>query len=270
MKISVHKYGGSSLATTEQIKSVAKHIKSRLEKIDRLVVVVSAMGKFTDELITMAKGINSSPPRREMDMLLSVGERVSSSLLCMALYDLNISAISLTGSQCGILTNHNHGNAQIIDIKSERLMSSLKTHKVIVIAGFQGVCPETKDITTLGRGGSDLTAIALAINLKVKSCKIYTDVDGVMTTDPKIDKEAKLISSLDWETMTKMAVSGAKVMHPRACALAHKYNLPFEIRSSFNFERQGTKVGYEKNLNKYKKNEKFNDSLISTQISDQT
>lgn len=243
MDIAVQKYGGTSLASIDRLERVALHIKASLGVAKRLVVVVSALGNFTDEWLDIATSLNPSPPKREMDMLLTVGERVSSSLLCMALHALGVEAISLTGSQCGILTDANHGNAKISAIRCSRLTASLQDYQVLVVAGFQGVCLETNDVTTLGRGGSDVTAIALAVVLAAQRCEIYTDVAGVMTADPKLDPNAKVINLMSWADMQAVADGGAQIMHPRACRLARKYALPFVVRSSFDFSLPGTQIG---------------------------
>jgi aspartate kinase len=242
MKLAVQKYGGTSLANADRLKHVARHIKASLQTFDRLVVVASAMGRFTDEWIELAHSISSNPPQREMDMLLSVGERVSSALLCMALHEVGVTAVSLTGSQCGILTTPEHGNAKIIGIRGDRVPKAFETNSVVVIAGFQGVSQDTKDVTTLGRGGSDLTAIAMGIALKANTCQIFTDVPGVMTNDPDVDPDAKLIPELEWAEMTRMAYNGAGVMHPRACRLAQIYHRTFEVRSSFTPNIAGTLI----------------------------
>ncbi|NRA45164.1 MAG: aspartate kinase [Oligoflexales bacterium] len=231
-RIQVQKYGGTSVGDLPRLERVAARIQASLESCDKVVVVVSAMGRFTDELIGMAKSIHSCPPKRELDMLVTTGERISSSLLGISLHKLGISAISLTGSQCGILTDETHGNARIRQIQGDRLKSCLESYQVVIVAGFQGVSPMTKDITSLGRGGSDLTAVALAIALQAKLCEINTDVDGVFTGDPKKVVEPKLISKLTWKEMTELSWAGAGVLHHRAAFLAEKHKLPIVIRSS--------------------------------------
>jgi len=243
MQVLVQKYGGTSVGTLERIAGVALHIKSSYEKTRyKLVIVVSAMGTFTDELVQMGLGLHPSPPKREFDMLLSAGERISASLLSIALHRVGVSSISLTGSQSGILTDEVHGNARITKILGNRIRDELSTHDVVIIAGFQGVSPLTKDVTTLGRGGSDLTAVALAIALESKGCEIYTDVPGVMSADPRVVANANTISHLSWELMSDLAIAGAGVVHYRAALVAQKFNMPFEIRYSQNPEITGTKI----------------------------
>ena len=231
-EILVQKYGGTSLGDLEKLGLVAKRIQASLADHRKLVVVVSAMGSYTDELVAMAKSIHKAPPKRELDMLVTTGERISSSLLGIGLHSLGISAISLTGSQCGILTDETHGNAKIQEIKGDRIKKSLDKHQVVIVAGFQGVSPVTKDITSLGRGGSDLTAVALAIALNADFCEINTDVDGVFTSDPRVVAEPKLIRRLSWEDMIEMSWAGAGVLHHRAAYLAKKFMLPLVIRSA--------------------------------------
>lgn len=231
-RISVQKYGGTSVGGLVQLEMVAERISMSLNSCDRVLVVVSAMGGFTDELLAMANTIHSNPPKRELDMLVTTGERISAALLGISLNKLGISAISLTGSQCGILTDETHGNARIQKIKDDRLKNCLEDYEVVIVAGFQGVSPATKDITSLGRGGSDLTAVALAIALKAEYCEINTDVKGVFTSDPRFVSQAKLIAKLTWDEMTNMSWKGAGVLHHRAAFLAKKYKLPVIIRSS--------------------------------------
>ncbi|MFK7827356.1 MAG: aspartate kinase [Oligoflexales bacterium] len=231
-QILVQKYGGTSLGDLAKLDMVAKRIHTSLNCNSKVVVVVSAMGSFTDELIAMANSIHTAPPKRELDMLVTTGERISSSLLCIALNHLGVSAISLTGSQCGILTDETHGNARIQKIKGNRMRACLETHQVVIVAGFQGVSPSTKDITSLGRGGSDLTAVALAIALNADFCEINTDVDGVFTSDPRMVAKPKLINKLSWDEMLEMSWAGAGVLHHRAAFLAKKYQLPIVIRSA--------------------------------------
>ncbi len=241
MQLLVQKYGGTSVGTLERIGNVAVHIKNTREQSPlKLIVVVSAMGTYTDELIQMGRALHPWPPRRELDMLLSAGERISASLLSIALHRQGIAAISLTGSQSGILTDSVHGNARISKILGHRIREELKTHDVVIIAGFQGVSPLTKDVTTLGRGGSDLTAVALAIALEAKGCEIYTDVPGIMTADPRQVSNARVLHTLSWEMMSELASAGAGVVHHRAALVAQKFQMPFEIRSSQNFSLRGT------------------------------
>jgi aspartate kinase len=246
MQVLVQKYGGTSVGTLERIAGVAQHIKdSQTQTHHKLVIVVSAMGSFTDELVAMGKGLHPSPPKREFDMLLSAGERISAALLSISLDRIGVSSVSLTGSQSGILTDEVHGNARITKILNKRIHEELAKYDVVIIAGFQGVSPLTKDVTTLGRGGSDLTAVALAISLEATGCEIYTDVPGVMTADPRQVAQAQLIKTLPWDIMGELATAGAGVVHHRAALVAQKFKMPFEIRSSQNPNIVGTKVeGY--------------------------
>lgn len=250
MELIVQKYGGTSVATVERIKAVAEHLNVTLRKKPqlKLVVVVSAMGDQTDELIELANQVCPNPPGRETDMLLSVGERITMALLAMALYDKGIDSVSLTGSQSGILTDANHGNARIQKILGDRIKHSLEKGKVVIVAGFQGMCPETKDITTLGRGGSDLTAIALASALRATRCEIYKDVDGVFTTDPRVVKSARKLDHMSMQNLLELTWSGAQVVHARGAHVAKKSKIPLEIRSSFNLETRGTLIVSEQSL----------------------
>ncbi|NPB02977.1 MAG: aspartate kinase [Thermotogae bacterium] len=236
----VLKFGGSSVATPQRIKDVARLIKDKAETCQP-VVVVSAMGKTTDELLRLAKSVSPSPPPRELDMLLTVGERISMALLSMALHDLGLKAVSFTGSQVGIITENKFNRARVLEIKLYRILDALRDRKIPVVAGFQGVSL-SKEITTLGRGGSDLTAIALAISLGKVPCEIYTDVPGVFALDPHDFPSARRYDRLDYGVLSEMASSGAKVMHARAVNLAAKYNLPFLILSSYEPEMGGTLV----------------------------
>lgn len=242
----VQKYGGTSLGSLERVQIVARHIKNTLisnnHSNTKLIVVVSAMGQHTNELLYMARSLNSHPPKRELDMLLTVGERISMSFLSIALHRYNIKAISLTGSQCGIITDENHCNAKIKKILVDRLNKYIRQYDVIIIAGFQGVSELNKEITTLGRGGSDLTAIALACALKAQQCDIYTDVDGIYTADPNVVPNAKKIHTIRFDIVSNMAWAGAKIVHHRAADLALKYKLPYKIKSSFDFAVPGTLV----------------------------
>jgi len=242
MGLIIQKYGGSSVASLERIKAVADHIKSCAQQGNRLVVTISAMGSQTDELSKLAIAMSPNPPRRELDMLLTAGERISMALLSIALHDRGVDAVSLTGSQCGILTDQTHGNARITKILGDRIRSSLNENRVVIVAGFQGVSPATKEITTLGRGGSDLSAIALAATLKADKCQLFKDVENLMTADPRYVKSPKPIMHISWQSMNEMAWAGANVLHPRGAHLAQKFEIPFEIRSSFNLEKPGTIV----------------------------
>ena len=238
----VQKYGGTSVGTIDRIKHVAAHIAHTVQSGDQVVAVISAMGDQTDELLAMAHAISANPPRRELDMLLTSGERIAMALVTIALHELGQKAVSLTGSQSGIITDTVHGNARISRIGPVRIQENLAAGQVVIVAGFQGVSAETKEITTLGRGGSDLSAIALAAALGAKSVQLFKDVDGVCTADPRVVPDAKMIPFLDWSSMTEMAWAGASVLHPRGAHLAAKFNLPVEIRSSFNLGSQGTVI----------------------------
>ncbi len=221
---------------------MADHVSLTVKGGNKLVVVVSAMGTHTDELLNMALSLSSAPQKRELDMLLTVGERVSMSLLSIRLHELGITSVSLTGSQCGILTDENHGNARITKILGDRIRQSLENHDLVIVAGFQGVNPQTKEITTLGRGGSDLTALAIAHALKANYCEIYKDVDGVCTADPETVPSAQVLKQISWTTLCELTWAGASILHPRAVHLAAKYKIPFTIRSSFNWLKEGTDV----------------------------
>ena len=242
MVLIVQKYGGSSVGSVERIKAVSKRICQTAQKGNQVVVVVSAMGKTTDSLVKLAQEISSKPCRREMDMLLSTGEQVSIALLSMALQELEQPAISLTGAQVGIVTEAQHSKARILEIKTERIERHLQQGKVVVVAGFQGITNfEELEITTLGRGGSDTSAVALAAALKADVCEIYTDVPGILTTDPRIIPEAKLMDEITCDEMLELASLGAKVLHPRAVEIARNYGMPLVVRSSWT-EDAGTRV----------------------------
>lgn len=228
----VQKYGGSSVATTEKIRFVAEKVVATKRAGNQVIVVVSAMGKTTDNLISLAKEVHPSPPEREMDLLLSTGEIVSVALLCMAIENLGESAEGMTGYFAGIQTDSFHTKARIQKIEPSRVIDQLNKGSIVVIAGFQGISPESA-ITTLGRGGSDLTAIAIAAAVKADICEIYTDVEGVFTTDPNIVPEAKLIPEISYDEMLEMASAGAKVMQSRAVEFAKRYNVPFAVKSTF-------------------------------------
>lgn len=234
MAIIVKKFGGSSVASIELIKSIAHRIASAYREGDSVVLVVSAMAKTTDELFRLAFEISDHPSRRELDMLLTAGERISMSLLSLALHNEGFSSISFTGSQSGIMTDSMHGNARITDVNAFRIKEELAKGKIVIVAGFQGVSP-AKEITTLGRGGSDTSAVALASYLGADLCEIFTDVDGVYTADPRLVPSARLIPSLDYAQMLALAYSGSKVLHPRAVEFAYKYKIPVEVKSSFTF-----------------------------------
>jgi aspartate kinase len=232
MAIIVQKYGGSSVADAEKIKNVARRVAARRDKGDDLVVVVSAMGKTTDQLIDLARQVSDQPEDREMDVLLSTGETVSSSLMAMALRSLGYPAISLSGAQAGIGTEARYSRARILSVDPQRIHKELDEGKIVIVAGFQGISDEM-DITTLGRGGSDTTAVSLAVALKADTCEIYTDVDGVYTTDPRIEPKARKLKEINYEEMLELATYGAKVMHNRAVELGKVYNMPILVASSF-------------------------------------
>lgn len=240
MALIVKKFGGTSVGTIARINAVADYLTKVTEKGDTCICVVSAMAGQTNALLQQAGELSSTPPKREVDMLLTVGERVSMALLSIALHHRQVSAISLTGSQCGILTDHTHGNARISKILGHRIREGIVRHRVVIVAGFQGMNPETKDITTLGRGGTDLTAVAVAQALQADQCDIYTDVDGIFTADPRYVTTARRLNKVSWTTVIEMAWAGAKVVHPRAAHLAFKYNIPVTIKNSFNLDDQGT------------------------------
>ena len=239
-KLLVWKFGGTSVGDVERIRHVASLMEQAVRKGFRLTVVVSAMGGYTDKLISLAHSLNASPPRRELDMLVTTGERISMSLLSIALASLGVSSISLTGSQSGILTDENHGNARIVGIRGDRIIAGLKQVPVVIIAGFQGVSPKSKDITSLGRGGSDLSAVALAIHLGAGQCEIFTDVPGVMTADPGAVPGARLLRKMPWDMMCDYALNGAGVLHHRAANLAAIFKMPLVIRSTFTPDQEGT------------------------------
>ncbi len=241
MSLIVQKYGGSSLATTKNIEYVARKVVGCKRKGNKLVVVVSAMGKTTDNLIEMARKVHNCPPEKEMDILLSTGEMVSVAMLCMAIENMGEEAEGFPGHFAGIKTDNFHTKARIQTIEPSRILSELKKESIIVIAGFQGISPESA-ITTLGRGGSDLTAIAIAAAIKADMCEIYTDVDGIYTADPHLLPNARLIQRLSYEELLEMASAGAKVMFSRAVEFAKKYNVPFVVKSTFSEKGEGTMV----------------------------
>lgn len=237
-RLIVQKFGGTSVANVEKIKNVAKRVVSYRRKGHRLVVVVSALGDTTDELLHLAQQINPMPSEREMDMLMATGEQVSSSLLAMATQQLGFRSIALTGAQVGILTDNVHTKARILDIKAQRILKEIKAGRIVIVAGFQGVTA-AQDITTLGRGGSDLSAVALAKVIKADVCEIYTDVEGVFTADPRIVKSAKKISKISYDEMLEMASLGAQVMQSRSIEVAKKFDVPVHVRSSL-VKNEGT------------------------------
>jgi len=229
----VQKYGGSSLENADRIKRVAERIVKTRKAGNDVVVVCSAMGDTTDELLDLAQRVNPVPPEREMDMLLTAGERISNSLVAMAIGALGAEALSFTGSQAGVITDSTHGKARIIDVSPGRVQQALDEGYICLVAGFQGVSQDTKDITTLGRGGSDTTAVALAAALNADVCEIYTDVDGVFTADPRIVLNAKRLDRVPYEEMLEMAASGAKVLMLRCVEYARRYGVPIHVRSSY-------------------------------------
>jgi aspartate kinase len=237
----VQKYGGSSVADAERIKRVAERIVDTRRAGNDVVVVVSAMGDTTDELIELAEQVVPVPSGREFDMLLTAGERISMALLAMAVNSLGYKAESFTGSQAGVLTTSSHGRARILNITPGRIENSVAEGNVAIVAGFQGVSPDTKDITTLGRGGSDTTAVALAAALNAEVCEIYTDVDGVYTADPRIVPNARRLEHVTYEEMLELAACGAKILHLRSVEYGRRYGVPIHVRSSFS-TKSGTLV----------------------------
>jgi len=237
----VQKYGGSSVSDAGRIRTVAERIVSTRAAGHEVCVVVSAMGDSTDELLDLAQQVSEVPPARELDMLLTAGERISMALLAMAIAGLGHEARSFTGSQAGVITDSAHGKARIIDVTPGRIRGALDAGAVAIVAGFQGVSQDTKDVTTLGRGGSDTTAVALAAALGAEVCEIYTDVDGVFTADPRVVPSARRLAAITYDEMLEMAASGAKVLHLRCVEYAKRYDLPIHVRSSFS-QRPGTLV----------------------------
>ena len=242
MTLIIQKYGGTSVGSVERIKSVAQRICKISYKDKKIVVVVSAMGKTTDTLVGLSQEITSNPSRREMDMLLSTGEQVTIALVTMALQKLGKRAISLTGAQVGIVTEAEHSHARILSIRTDRIQRHIRQNDIVVVAGFQGVsCVDSLEITTLGRGGSDTSAVALAASLKASYCEIYTDVPGILTTDPRLVKSAQLIREITSDEMLELASLGAQVLHPRAVEIARNFGLPLIVRSSWS-DNPGTLV----------------------------
>jgi aspartate kinase len=239
----VQKYGGTSVADPERIKAVADHIVATRRSGAEVLVVVSAMGSTTDELEDLARQVSATPSARELDMLLTAGERISIALLCMAIIDRGEHAVSFTGSQAGILTDTSHGRAKIVEVRAERLRETLAGGAIAVVAGFQGVST-TSDITTLGRGGSDTTAVALAAALGADACEIYTDVSGIYTADPRLVANARRLDRVSYEEMLDLAATGGRVLALRSVEFARNYNVPVQVRSSFTWE-PGTWVGEE-------------------------
>ena len=241
MGIVVQKYGGSSLADAASIKRVARRITEAKKAGNDVVVAVSAMGDSTDELLELAEGVSPLPPARELDMLLTAGERISMALVAMAISDLGFTARSFTGSQAGVITDSVHGKAKIIDVTPGRIRDAIAEGHIVIVAGFQGVSQDTKEITTLGRGGTDTTAVALAAALGADVCEIYTDVDGVFTADPRIVRSARKLDRVSYEEMLELAACGAKILHLRCVEYARRYTIPIHVRSSFS-HKEGTWV----------------------------
>ncbi|MCX6451117.1 MAG: aspartate kinase [Actinobacteria bacterium] len=241
MGLIVQKYGGSSVADAEGLKRVANRIVATKKAGHQVVVVVSAMGDTTDELLDLANQVSPLPNGRELDMLLTAGERISMALLAMAINNLGHEARSFTGSQAGVLTTSTHGRARIIDVAPGRITEALAEGAIAIVAGFQGINQETKDVTTLGRGGSDTTAVALAAALEADVCEIYTDVDGIFTADPRVVPSARKLKTVTYEEMLELAASGAKVLHLRCVEYARRYDMPIHVRSSFS-NNEGTWV----------------------------
>ena len=241
MGIVVQKYGGSSLSDASAIKRVARRIVEVKKAGHDVVVAVSAMGDSTDELLELAEEVSPLPPARELDMLLTAGERISMALVAMAISDLGFTARSFTGSQAGVITDSVHGKAKIIDVTPGRIQTAIADGHIVIVAGFQGVSQDTKEITTLGRGGTDTTAVALAAALEADVCEIYTDVDGVFTADPRIVPTARKLDAVTYEEMLELAACGAKILHLRCVEYARRYDIPIHVRSSFS-QLEGTLV----------------------------
>ena len=241
MGLIVQKFGGSSVADAEGMKRVAARIVATKKAGHQVVVVVSAMGDTTDELIELANAVTPIPQGRELDMLLTAGERISMAVLAMAIHNLGFEALSFTGSQAGVITDSVHGKARIIDVTPGRIREAIDSGAIAIVAGFQGISQDTKDITTLGRGGSDTTAVALAAALDADVCEIYTDVDGVFSADPRVVPAARKLKTVTYEEMLELAAAGAKVLHLRCVEYARRFNLPIHVRSSFS-PNEGTWV----------------------------
>ena len=233
MPLVVQKYGGTSVADPDRIKRVSRRAAETRRAGNELIVVVSAMGSSTDDLIDLANRVSSDPPAREMDMLLTAGERISMALLAMALHDQGVPALSLTGSQAGILTDAAHGQAKITEIRGGRVREALAGGNTVIVAGFQGLDPDSREVTTLGRGGSDTTAVALAAAHRADACEIYTDVEGVYTADPRTVPEARKLDEVSFDEMLEMAASGAGVLMARSVEIGRRFNVPIHVRSSF-------------------------------------
>ncbi|UFU03378.1 aspartate kinase [Ruania suaedae] len=241
MALIVQKFGGSSVSDADSIKRVARRITETKQAGNDVVVVVSAMGDTTDELLDLADQVSSAPPSREMDILLTAGERISMALLSMAIHELGVDAQAFTGQQAGMITDTSHGNARIVTVNPSRILETLDSGAVAIVAGFQGVTEETNDVTTLGRGGSDTTAVALAAAMNASVCEIFTDVDGLFTADPRIVPSARRIDRISMEETLEMAAHGAKILHLRAVEFARRHGVPIHVRSSFS-QHNGTLV----------------------------
>ncbi len=240
----VMKFGGTSVGDTDKLKAVARRLVAAHEQGGKVVAVLSAMGKTTDELIRLAHEVSPQPHPREYDMLVSTGERISNALCAMAIHDLGHEAVSFTGSQAGIVTDASHTKAKILEVRAERIHDALEADKIVLVAGFQGVSTSTHDVTTLGRGGSDTTAVALAAALGADACEIFTDVPGIFTADPRIVPEAMKLDAITYDEMLEMAASGAKVMMARSIEIARSYGVKLRVRSTFE-EGEGTWIGEE-------------------------
>jgi aspartate kinase len=235
----VMKFGGTSVADSDKLKSVARRLVAARESGSRVVAVLSAMGSTTDELLDLARQVSEHPEPRELDMLISVGERISCALAAMAIHDLGHEAISLTGSQAGIVTDTVHGKAKIVDVRARRIYEALDQDRIVLVAGFQGISADSFDVTTLGRGGSDTTAVVLAAALGAQVCEVYTDVDGVYSADPRLVAGARKLDVLSFEEMLEMTSSGARVMATRSIEVARSHNVSLHVRSTFN-DAEGT------------------------------
>lgn len=265
MGIVVQKYGGSSVADAAGIKRVAQRIVATRKLGHDVVVVVSAMGDTTDDLIDLANEVSPLPPARELDMLLTAGERISMAVLAMAIQSLGHEARSFTGSQAGVITDAEHGRAKIIDVTPGRIRAAIDEGAIAIVAGFQGVSQTTKDITTLGRGGSDTTAVALAVALKADVCEIYSDVDGIFTADPRIEPRARKVPRISYEETLEMAAQGAKILHLRCVEYARRYDMPIHVRSSFS-DKEGTWVVKAEDVNPSTDSEDSMEAAIITGV----
>lgn len=256
MNLIVQKYGGSSVSNSKRIRRVARKILKTKNKGYKVVVIVSAMGDTTNQLLKLAAKLSNQPPARELDMLMTAGERISIALLAISIHNFGVKAYSFTGSQAGMITDSFHGKAKIISVNPKEIKKVLDKNCIAIIAGFQGMSNDTRQITTLGRGGSDTTAVAIAAALNASCCEIYTDVDGIYTADPRLVSAAKKITKISSEEMLEMAASGAQVLHLRCVEYARKYNIPIHVRSSFK-NNKGTWV-----LPKYKENHKKGKEIV--------